>query len=159
MKRRHEPHIRDRLLLRIAAAAKEQPSLRGVLIPEYLESCEKTRSILFRFQFEDWMKNSRGIMHGGMICAMLDNSVGNAVCVFHKALPRTAPAVSLKVQFINPVLTDAYVSVLATVTAIKSRLAFGNAVMFHANAPDQVLAAATGQYRIDSRYLMQPPQS
>lgn len=69
---------------------------------EFLEVCEDT-SVLFRFTPERWMRNPSDVVHGGVVCTMLDNAMGS---VSGALAGKMTPTVNMQVDFIRPVRLD-----------------------------------------------------
>lgn len=58
------------------ASTQKTMSLNDILNPEFLSCNWEKKSLTFRFHIEPWMLNTGGNVHGGMIAAISDLTMG-----------------------------------------------------------------------------------
>ena len=68
------------------------------LAGRYIECRGEDMSLTIEFPVLDWEANYSGILHGGVICAMLDHTAGVAAICFRDGW---APTVDLDVHFLR----------------------------------------------------------
>lgn len=143
----NEEEIKERFLYFTTKMKKENEGRINEMATPELVSCEPaSQTITFRFKFHEWMENTRRVMHGGLVCVIMDCALGYASWILQGKTQTTMPTVSLDVQFVNPVKREEYVYIRAKVHDVKSRLTFASGVMYLASQPEQTCASGIGQY-------------
>ncbi len=80
-------------------SVKAKPNeLDARLAGKYIACRGEDRSLTIEFPVLDWEANYSGILHGGIICAMLDHTAGVAAICFRDDW---APTVDLDVHFLR----------------------------------------------------------
>ena len=105
------------------------------------EACEDG-SFLFHADTDHWMTNPGGVMHGGIICTLMDTAMGSiAGCV----VGHMTPSVSMDVQFVRPVTLDQPVCIRVQAASIGGTLAYMSGTMWQASE-DRPCVTANGTY-------------
>lgn len=98
----------------------------------------------FRYHTQPWMTNPNHTLHGGMIAAMLDTFMGTLCCALCEG--GFTPTVSMNVNYALPVPLDTDVLVRVRASYNGSTNAQLWAELCLPDAPDTLLATATGVY-------------
>ncbi|WP_426348004.1 PaaI family thioesterase [Alloiococcus sp. CFN-8] len=125
-------------------------SLKGALVEDLIPtliSCDFEKGIAeFKFFVKDNMRNSMGIVHGGIISTLLDNAMGMTTSsLINKGW---TPTVNLQVSFLKPVKPQGVIHI--SVKVISSGRTFINtaAELWSEEKPERVLSSATGIFYI-----------
>lgn len=76
-----------------------QHEVNGMLSPVYADCSIEDRSVTLEFEVKPWEANRAGILHGGVICTMLDHVAGTAVMTMAGGW---CPTVDIDVRFLKP---------------------------------------------------------
>jgi len=76
-----------------------QNEVNGLLSPVYADCSIEDRSVTLEFEVKPWEANRAGILHGGIICTMLDHVAGTAVITMAGGW---CPTVDIDVRFLKP---------------------------------------------------------
>ncbi|MGN0985237.1 MAG: PaaI family thioesterase [Candidatus Enterenecus sp.] len=113
-----------------------------------LESCDsRERTATYRVHTFPWMSNPMGVLHGGMTAAILDTFMG-ILCRAVYGTEVITPTISMTVNYARPIPLDADLIVCARVTHTGGTSSHTAGELRLADAPDDVLATATGVYYI-----------
>lgn len=80
-------------------ATSRQHEVNGLLAPVYADCSIEDRSVTLEFEVKPWEANRAGILHGGVICTMLDHTSGSAVITMAGGW---CPTVDIDVRFLKP---------------------------------------------------------
>jgi len=80
-------------------ATTRQHEVNGLLSPVYADCSIEDRSVTLEFEVKPWEANRAGILHGGVICTMLDHVAGSAVITMAGGW---CPTVDIDVRFLKP---------------------------------------------------------
>ena len=72
--------------------------VNGLMAPDYLGCSIDQQSVTLEFQVKPWELNRAGLLHGGVICTMLDHTAGAAASSFTGSW---CPTVDMDVRFIS----------------------------------------------------------
>ena len=126
---------------------KEMPPVAVLLGREIISVDAKSGEVHLRFRGDRQFSNRHGIIHGGMLAAMLDSATANAVMA---SLPqdRTAVTTRLDTRFVKPAALG---PLTATARLVKQdeRSALAEAELFDSSG--EVVARATAELRIRPR--------
>lgn len=78
---------------------QQADAVNGMMKPELVSINDDGTAVTFRYPVLPWESNRVGILHGGIITAMLDNACGLLASSLHQ---RWTPTLSLHVDFIRP---------------------------------------------------------
>ena len=104
---------------------------------DFLEVCDDC-SVLFSLTPAAWMRNPGGVMHGGIICTLMDVGMGIVVSSYKGHM---CPTVDMHVEFIRPVRLDTPVIIRAETSSIGKTLAYMRAKLWQG---DESQPCATG---------------
>lgn len=94
------------------------------------------------FRTQDWHQSYPGRVHGGMVAAILDETIGRAICV--KEPNCWGVTVELTLKYKKPVPTDAELKCIGRVTRNTRKIFEGEGELL---LPDgQIAATASGKY-------------
>jgi uncharacterized protein (TIGR00369 family) len=126
---------------------KEMPPVAVLLGREIISVDAKSGEVQLRFRGDRQFSNRHGIIHGGMLAAMLDSATANAVMA---SLPpdRTAVTTRLDTTFVKPAALG---PLTATARLVKQdeRSAQAEAELFDSSG--QVVARAVAELRVRPR--------
>lgn len=81
----------------------QRDRVNGFMRPHSFNCDIKNQSISMEYDIHSWALNSKDIVHGGIICTMLDNASGCSVIGFTGCW---CPTIEIKVDFISPVYSE-----------------------------------------------------
>lgn len=76
----------------------KQGEVNGMLAPVYADCSVEDRTVTLEFEVKPWEVNRAGILHGGIICTMLDHVSGTAVMTMAGGW---CPTVDIDVRFLK----------------------------------------------------------
>lgn len=122
-----------------AVLAEYPDRIMAMLNPSIVSVNYNEREICFRFGLSPWMLNIVDILHGGVLSAMIDNSMGT----FTRALTsRSTRTINLQVSYAAAVPPSAeQVDIYCRITALTNRFAHLFATAY---ALGETAATATG---------------
>ena len=135
-----EQRIRALLALRGQDIDPNQPNLRFC---GELESCGENTACL-RYHTQPWMANPNRVLHGGITAAILDTSMGTLCSVLYEG--GFTPTITMNISYALPVPLDADILVRVRASYTGGTTAQLSAELCLPEAPDTVLASATGVY-------------
>lgn len=114
-----------RAFLQAILEGRLQPPPMAVLIGAELVSVGEGEAV-FRCTPDESTYNPLGIVHGGLLCTLLDTAAG---CAVHSLLPAGAgfSSIELKVSFLAPIHAGDRIEVHGRVLRIGGRVAFAEA--------------------------------
>lgn len=132
----------------IAKIQAPEPGTPGLVFKPAIEECDGPgHRIALRYHTYPWMANYSGVVHGGMVATLLDNSMGIACRSIYGACRHiVTPTVSLAVNYARPVpiMADIVVEVRAVTTGATSMQM--TAEIYLPERPNAVLATSVGIY-------------
>lgn len=72
--------------------------VNGLMAADYVDCDIDARTVTIEFQVKPWELNRAGVLHGGVICTMLDHAAGAALIAFTGGW---CPTVDIDVRFIS----------------------------------------------------------
>ena len=97
-----------------------------------------------KYEVAEWMRNLRGSVHGGAVCAMFDNVMGALAWCVTGGSP--CPTVSLQTSFVRPLTVGATVHARAELTSGGRTLTYTQARLWTEGEEGRTLATATAVY-------------
>ena len=118
----------------------------GVLGQRFESSSADSSEYISSFATTEWMSNPGGTLHGGIISAMFDHSLGVHAIQAAKKLP--TPTTHLNITFCRPVTigTRVYVRSRLLTVSRSSLQILGEA--WAEGCPEKIVAYATASYHI-----------
>lgn len=111
-------------------------------IPLQFEAVCADESVLFSLMPDPWMRNPGNVVHGGILCTVLDIAMGIVVA---GCLHRMAPTVDMHTEFIRPVRLDAKIHIRVHASSIGKTLAYMRATLWQ-DEETQPCASVSGIY-------------
>jgi uncharacterized protein (TIGR00369 family) len=126
---------------------KEMPPVAVLLGREIISVDAKSGEVHLRFRADRQFSNRHGIVHGGMLAAMLDSATANAVMA---SLPqdRTAVTTRLDTTFVKPAALGP-LTAIARLVKQDERSASAEAELFDSSG--EVVARAVAELRVRPR--------
>lgn len=97
------------------------------------------------YEAAEWMRNLRSSVHGGAVCAMLDNAMGGLAWCLSGGSP--CPTVSMQTSFVRPLTVGMTIHIRARLVSGGRTLAYTEAHMWAGEDEGRVLATASAVYR------------
>lgn len=119
------------------------PNLPNLRFCGTLEQCSEG-AVCLRYRTYSWMANPNRVVHGGMVSAILDTSMGTVCCALYEG--GFTPTITMTTNYARPVPLDADIIVKVRYSYTGSTSAQLSAELILAEAPDIILATATGVY-------------
>lgn len=116
----------------------------GMLAPRFIGCNADEMSIELGYTAQSWEENPLGIIHGGIVIAMMDSALGvlaSAIC------GGKSVTVSLQTSFLRAVYTGDRVNVRATVTYAGRSIVHCEAKAYRENEPEKPVATATAVFK------------
>ncbi|MDD6160751.1 MAG: PaaI family thioesterase [Oscillospiraceae bacterium] len=124
----------------------QDPESLGPRLAPALESCNGPELRLdLRFHTASWMANPAKNVHGGIVAAILDTTMGITTGVIYNQM---TPTVTMTVNYSLPVPLDTDVICRAHVIHTGSTTAQTEGYIVAADRPDRILASATGVFYV-----------
>jgi uncharacterized protein (TIGR00369 family) len=112
-------------------------------LPLEFESCDiDEKSLTVSLMPEPGMSNPSGVMHGGMVASLFDQTIGSLT--FYMAEEHITPTINLQVNFLRPVALDRRLYIKAYCQSCGKTMAYATAEMW--NEGGKIAATATGIY-------------
>lgn len=100
-------------------------------------------SLVLRYETKPWMANIWGVVHGGVVAALVDSCMG-ITCGVQCGL--ITPTVSMTVNYARPVPLNASIVVRTRTVRCGATSGQLNAEVYPAGRPDKLLVTASGAY-------------
>ena len=110
--------------------------------PVLVECDEAARTLVFSFEFHNWMCNQGGNIHGGVIAEAISMSV-NALAWYYAGRKQN-PCISLQLCYPRPGLAGERIYVRATAVHAGKNMAYVSAVAWQKGREDKPFATGTG---------------
>lgn len=139
------PELRE-IVQRVLANRQHAPDANlpnTNLLPTLYDCDGPGLSLQLAYHTMPWMTNPMGVVHGGIIAVMLDNSMGITCCCLDG---RPTPTINLNINYARPVPLNTTVVVRTHVVVFGSTSAQTTAEIFLPEDPDRILVSASGVY-------------
>ena len=111
----------------------------------YVVACDPEEGwVELKYELSEWMRNLRGGVHGGAVCAMFDNVMGALAWCVSGGKP--CPTVTLQTSFVRPLTVGTTVHARASLTSGGRTLTYAEASLWMEGEEDRILATATAVY-------------
>lgn len=114
----------------------------GQMQPEFVSCDEASKSMVFAFDTQDWMRNQGGAVHGGVIAEAISITI-NALAWYYAGM-RHNPVVSLQLSYPRPALMGQRMYVRATAIHAGKNMAYVGATAWQSDREDKPFATGTG---------------
>ena len=125
-------------------------SLKGALVEEIIPTLVNyehgSGTAEFKFSVKPNMRNSMGIVHGGIISTLLDNAMGMVASSLIKK--GWTPTVNMQVSFLKPVVPQGVIHISVKVISTGRTFVNTAAELWEEGRPERPLASATGIFYI-----------
>lgn len=120
-----------------------------IINPVILECDYESKTATVRYNFEEFMSNYSGNMHGGFSSLIMDSGMGWLSCAYIGEIVNT---ISLNVSYEKPVAPAEHVIGKFRIKDIKRHVIFTEGCLIDPNNPDGELVHADGiYYRLENR--------
>ena len=116
----------------------------GMLAPRFVECSAEEKSITLGYTAQEWEENPLGIIHGGIIVAMLDSALGilaSTVCGGRSV------TVSMQTNFLRAAYAGDDIIVRAAVTYAGRSIVHCEAKAYRGNETDAPIASASAVFK------------
>ena len=143
----------DQLLLQRSALRRSLPGLN--LFPRFVDCDGPRLQLALAFDTKPWMSNPMGVVHGGVTAILMDTAMGILCCCLCGS---STPTISMTLNYPRPIPLNATVHIRSQLVVFGRTSSQVQAELFLPEAPDRVLAFATGVYSTKDRRDFAPPQ-
>ena len=70
------------------------------LAPQYIRCNFEESTMVYRYETHSWMRNPGGALHGGVIAAMIDTTMGSLS--YYMSGEKLTPTITMKVDYVAP---------------------------------------------------------
>ncbi len=127
-----------------AICESDPATFNKMLDPEFIELDFEERTMTLAYDFSEWMQNQIGIMHGGIIAAAGDLTMGVLVYTFSgKKMP---PTVSMETSYLRMINRGGRLIVRARADKVGRTTAQMRCEMWVEGSPGKLAATAVGVY-------------
>lgn len=120
--------------------------INGMLGLSFCSCSYDKKKVMLSFTPDLWMKNTDGILHGGVSASLLDVAMGMLVRTFTES--KYAMTTSLNVNYLHPVMMKAELLVEASIIRIGSQICVAEGIIRPAYNDRKILVQATGNFFI-----------
>ena len=103
----------------------------------------ETVSLTVSYPALPWEQNPDGVIHGGIVCTMLDTAMG---IVNYAATGQMTPTMSLTTSFLRPAPGEGTLVARARVTMTAHSAIYASAELWEKDAPEALVATAQGVF-------------
>lgn len=135
-----QPYM-DALLRRACNEPNEQGHHRinDMLEGKYVSCSAADRSVTVEYPAQEWMRNPRGVVHGGILTTMVDLTMGMPTRYYFRS--SWVATVQLSMSFLQAVEAEDTIRVRATVERAGGRMCFLKAVIEKPDGKDPAVSA------------------
>ena len=122
------------------------PELPGLVFKPSIEFCDgPTHTVGLRYHTYPWMANYSGVVHGGMVATLLDNTMGiTCRSIYGARKDVVTPTVSLAINYARPIPLNADIIVRVWAVTTGATSTQMTADIFLPEKPHSALATAVG---------------
>lgn len=144
-----QPQMEETLRKLSGTVPKIYPDTINAWMHPVFQSCDAEKgTYTCSFEIKPAYANPMGTLHGGLIGLVFDTAMGHLTHFFSNQIP---PTISMNVSYLRPVPVDRPVFVQAHMDRLGATVGYTSAVAFTADAPERILATATGSYLVAAR--------
>lgn len=125
---------------------KEEGTINAMMNMHLISSDYDNKTIVIAFDIEGWQMNPAGNMHGGMIAAALDITMGGAA--YSSSDAKFTPTISMSLNYVSSVKAGDVLEIEGICDHVGSRLVQVRGI---ARVHGKVVATANGSYVINNR--------
>lgn len=114
----------------------------GQMKPEFVSCDASSKSTIFAFDAQDWMRNQGGAIHGGVIAEAISMTI-NALAWYYAGM-RHNPVISLQLSYPRPALPGQRMYVRATAIHAGKNITYMDAIAWQNDQKDKPFATGTG---------------
>lgn len=134
----------DRAAELVSRAETTRKNTVFAMMQPHLTLCEpENRSVTVEYPAQHWEQNSNGVIHGGIVAAMMDVAMGTLTYALTGDI---TPTVSLNICFPRPAPGDGTLRIRAEATMAGRTLLYVRAAMLDTRAPEKPVATAEGVF-------------
>ena len=126
---------------------KERGGFNAMLSPRLVRADWEQKSCTLAFRAEEWMSNPVGIVHGGILCAAADLSMGT-LSIYLAQGGGITPSVSISINYLRAVPLGEEFFVTVTADHIGRRVNHLSCTIATASAPEVPCVTAIGTYYV-----------
>jgi len=129
----------------MAKVTGERKDTVFAMISPAFAACEpENHSVTLQFQGKPWEENGTGVLHGGIISAMMDIALGTLTYAISGSL---TPTVTLNVAFDRAAKGDGLFFIRADADMAGRNLLYVHGTMWDSREPDKPVATAQAVFR------------
>lgn len=140
-----EIETRIQQFLKIRCSAKD--TINAMLEMEFVDYDIEHKSVTLAFPIKTWELNPAGNMHGGMICAALDVTMGCASFIYSKAA--FTPTIQMSVNFVKGIKAGDTLFIQGICDHAGSRMAQARSIAY-VKKSGEVAATGNGSYALNT---------
>lgn len=126
------------------ACEKRAHMVAGMIKPQVLECDADKQCSVIGFPAMEWEINPNGVIHGGIMAAMIDTAIGLTAIGIVGSL---TPTINLQISYLRPCPADGMVAVRSYITMLGGSVIHARAEAYDTREPEKLVATAEGAYR------------
>lgn len=137
-----EEQVESYFLERQENAQSNSNSMDCILGAKFVSYDMANMSMVVEYDAKEWAINGGGVLHGGIICTMIDHSLG---CLIRAFTGAWTPTIEIDTAFLNPAGGGQTLVCKASITKLGKQIVFAEGVLFE-KTKGFVVAKAQGSY-------------
>lgn len=119
-------------------------TINAGLAPQLVDCDPDAGWVELKYEVAEWMRNLRGSVHGGAVCAILDNVMGALAWCVAGGTP--CPTLSLQTSFVRPLTVGTVVHARADLTSGGRTLSYTQGRIWLEGTEERILSTGTAVY-------------
>lgn len=116
----------------------------GMMTPEFVEMDSEKMSLTLAYPVHPWERNPDGVVHGGIMAAMIDTTMGTLT---HAMCGVMTPTIHLDTAYLRPAPGDGTILIRAHLSLLGRGVIHADALAWDSRDPDRPVAQAQGVFR------------
>ena len=138
------PLLENYLKTELINIYENQPNGLVAKIRPSVIQCEDDGNVVFSVKTDDWMRNGHGVLHGGVMAAIFDCTLG-LLSRFH-SVDNATPTINLNIQFLRPTRCGHELHFRSELLSSGNTINFIRGSVYLPEEPERILATASASF-------------